>query len=93
MFGPPKNYPNMQVTTFIDGKEPPMLLLWGAGDTIVGKSNMDKLIAKIEAEQGVVESNVYEGVDHVGMLSGFIWFFKSKAPIIDDITGFFQRYK
>ncbi|GAA0229697.1 alpha/beta hydrolase [Marinomonas primoryensis] len=93
MFGPPENYPNMQVTTFIDGKEPPMLLLWGVDDTIVGKSNMDKLIAKIETEQGVVESNVYAGVDHVGMLSGFIWFFKSKAPIIDDITGFFQRYK
>jgi dienelactone hydrolase len=93
MFGPPENYPNMQVTTFIDGKEPPMLLLWGADDTIVGKSNMDKLIAKIETEQGVVESNVYAGVDHVGMLSGFIWFFKSKAPIIDDITDFFQRYK
>tara|TARA_R110001599_G_scaffold2420_9_gene13070 strand:- start:24637 stop:25485 length:849 start_codon:yes stop_codon:yes gene_type:complete len=93
MFGPPENYPNMQVTTFIDGKEPPMLLLWGADDTIVGESNMDKLIAKIETEQGVVESNVYAGVDHVGMLSGFIWFFKSKAPIIDDIIGFFQRYK
>jgi acetyl esterase/lipase len=93
MFGPPENYPNMQVSTFIDGKEPPMLLLWGAEDTIVGKSNMDKLIAKIEAEQGVVESHVYAGVDHVGMLSGFIWFFKSKAPIIDDITDFFQHYK
>ncbi|MDE8602475.1 alpha/beta hydrolase [Marinomonas sp. RSW2] len=93
MFGPPENYPNMQVSTFIDGKEPPMLLLWGAEDAIVGKSNMDKLIAKIEAEQGVVESHVYAGVDHVGMLSGFIWFFKSKAPIIDDITDFFQHYK
>jgi len=44
-----KKLPNMQVTTFIDGKEPPMLLLWGAGDTLVGeKLNMAKLIAKIE---------------------------------------------
>lgn len=92
MFGPPANYPNMQVTTFIDGKEPPMLLLWGADDTIVGKSNMDKLIAKIHAEQGCVESKIYQGVDHVAMVSSLVWFLKSKAPIVDDVTDFFQRH-
>ena len=92
MFGPPENYPNMQVTTFIDGKEPPMLLLWGADDTIVGKSNMDKLIAKIHAEQGAVESKVYEGVGHADMVSSLVWFLKSKAPILDDVSNFFQRY-
>lgn len=92
MFGPPANYPNMQVTTFIDGKEPPMLLLWGADDTIVGKSNMDKLIAKIHAEQGSVESKIYQGVDHVAMVSSLVWFLKSKAPILDDVDDFFQRY-
>ena len=92
MFGPPENYPNMQVTTFIDGKEPPMLLLWGDEDTIVGKSNMDKLIAKIQAEQGAVESKIYQGVDHVAMVSSLVWFLKSKAPIVDDVTNFFQRH-
>lgn len=92
MFGPPENYPNMQVTTFIDGKEPPMLLLWGADDTIVGKSNMDKLIAKINIEQGAVESKVYQGVGHADMVSSLIWFLKSKAPILDDVDDFFQRH-
>ncbi|MCW4628164.1 alpha/beta hydrolase [Marinomonas rhodophyticola] len=91
MFGPPENYPNMQVPTFIDGTEPPMLLLWGADDTLVGKSNMDKLIEKIQAEKGQVESKVYEDVDHVGMVSSLMWFFKSKAPIAQDINDFFQR--
>jgi len=91
MFGPPENYPKMQVTTFIDGKEPPMLLLWGADDTIVGKSNMVKLMAKIHAEKGAVESKVYEGVDHVAMVSSLVWFLKSKAPIIDYVNDFFQR--
>ncbi len=92
MFGPPENYPNMQVTTFIDGKEPPMLLLWGADDTIVGKSNMDKLIAKINIEQGAVESKVYQGVGHADMVSSLVWFLKSKAPILDDVNDFFQRH-
>lgn len=92
MFGPPENYPIMQVTTFIDGKEPPMLLLWGADDTIVGKSNMDKLIAKINIEQGAVESKVYQGVGHADMVSSLVWFLKSKAPILDDVNDFFQRH-
>ena len=92
MFGPPENYPNMQVPTFIDGTEPPMLLLWGADDTLVGKSNMDKLIEKIQAEKGQVESKVYEDVDHVGMVSSLMWFFKSKAPIAQDMNEFFQRH-
>jgi len=29
MFGPPENFPNMVVTNFIDGDEPPVFLLWG----------------------------------------------------------------
>ena len=92
MFGPPENYPNMQVTTFIDGKEPPMLLLWGADDTIVGKSNMDKLITKINLEQGAVESKIYQGVGHADMVASLVWFLKSKAPILDNVNDFFQRH-
>ncbi|SBS31014.1 Carboxylesterase NlhH [Marinomonas spartinae] len=93
IFGPPENYPKMQVPTFIDGKEPPMLLLWGADDDVVGKSNMDKLVAKIHEKGGVEEHKTYAGVDHVGMVSTFIWFLNSKAPILDDITAFFSQYK
>lgn len=93
MFGPPENYPKMQVPTFIDGKEPPMLLLWGADDDVVGKSNMDKLVAKINEKGGVVESKIYAGMDHVAMVSTFIWFLNSKAPILDDITDFFSKYE
>ncbi|WP_241560201.1 alpha/beta hydrolase [Marinomonas rhizomae] len=92
IFGPPENYPNMQVTTFIEGDEPPMLLLWGADDTLVGKSNMDKLIKKINVVQGLVESKVYDDLDHVAMVSSLVWFLKSKAPILDDVNDFFQRH-
>jgi acetyl esterase/lipase len=93
MFGPPENYPNMQATTFIDGKEPPMLLLWGADDETVGKRNMDRLMAKIQAENGIVESKVYDSVNHKGIITEFVWFLKSKAPIMDDITDFLDRYQ
>src|SRR5262249_25592652 len=47
MFGPPERYPAMQVTTFIDGTQPPMLLLYGGSDTTVRRYNLDRLEARI----------------------------------------------
>ena len=46
---------------------------------------------RINAEQGVVESKVCDGTNHVAMVSGFVCFLKNKAPILDDIVDFFQR--
>ncbi|MEL0637168.1 alpha/beta hydrolase [Marinomonas sp. TI.3.20] len=93
IFGPPENYPQMQVTTFIDGREPPMLLLWGEKDTLVGRSNMDLLADKIRQQQGVVETKIYPNVDHVGMVSSFTWFLRGKASVLEDICQFFGKYQ
>ena len=92
IFGPEKNYPEMQVTTFIEGDEPPMLLLWGADDTLVGQSNMDLLASKIRQQHGQVTTKIYPNVDHVGMVSSFTWFFRGKAPVLEDICQFFSQH-
>ncbi len=73
MFGPPDRYPQMQATTFIDGRQPPMLLLWGEKDTAVGRMNMDRLAAAIHARGGCVETRIYPGVDHIWILAGLSW--------------------
>ncbi len=90
MFGPPPNYPLMQTPTFIDGGEPPMLLLWGADDTIVGRFNLEKLQDAIKAKQGCVRTRVYKGVDHVWIVAALSWLGRNKAPVLDDITAFFK---
>ncbi|MCH2547860.1 MAG: alpha/beta hydrolase, partial [Alphaproteobacteria bacterium] len=41
VFAPPSNYPNMHVDNFIDGNEPPMLLLAGGEDTTVYYHNIE----------------------------------------------------
>ena len=58
MFGPPKNYPNMQVTTFIDGTQPPMLLLYGDRDTAVKYANLERLEQPIKQRGGCVRSRI-----------------------------------
>lgn len=90
MFGPPENYPRMQVTTFIDGGQPPMLLLWGDGDEAVGRFNLERLQARIKEKGGVVESRVYAGVNHVWIVGALSWLGKGKAPVVQDMTDFLR---
>lgn len=90
MFGPPKNYPNMQVTTFIDGKQPPMLLLYGDADTTVRYANLEKLEQRIKQKGGVVYSKIYHDVDHAGLVGALSWFNPHHAPVVGDIATFFR---
>ena len=90
MFGPPTNYPNMQVTTFIDGTQPPMLLLYGDADTKVRPSNLEKLQQRISERGGCVRSIVYHAVGHAGILGALSWLTPGSVPVLDDITTFFH---
>ena len=91
IFGPPSNYPQMTVTTFIEGSEPPMLLLWGAKDEAVWERNIKLLSEKIEKENGSVETKIYPNLDHVGIISSLTWFMRNKAPVLNDVTTFFEK--
>lgn len=91
IFGPPDYYDRMQVPTFIDGHEPPMLLLWGKDDTTVEYYNLDRLATKIKSAGGWVETKIYPGIDHIWIIGSLSWLGRSKAPVADDITRFFSN--
>ena len=89
MFGPPQNYPRMQVTTFIDGTQPPMLLLYGKRDTAVKLANLEKLEARITQRGGCVRSRIYPDADHTALLRALTWWNIKSLPVVEDITKFF----
>lgn len=93
MFGPPKNYPQMQVSTFIDGSEPPMLLLYGLKDDTVWYSNIQKLKKAIDAKNGKVIVKTYNDLDHLGIISALTWVYKDKYTVDDDILTFLEKHK
>lgn len=93
IFGPPERYPQMRVTTFIDGSEPPMLLLWGDNDEAVWQRNIDLLEKKIKEENGVVEAKIYKGMNHVDIVAGLTWFFRGRSPVFNDVIEFFDQYR
>jgi len=92
MFGPPQNYSRMQVTTFIDGRQPPMLLLYGDADKEVARYNLDRLVERIHQKGGCVQTIIYPGVTHIGLV-GAISDFGSDAPVIDDTVDFIEGKK
>lgn len=91
IFGPPENYPNMQVTSFINGDEPPMLLLHGAQDKTVYTSNLEKLKKRIDQKRGRVETKIYDDLDHVQIAGALSWIYEGKAPVAQDMLSFFAK--
>lgn len=91
MFGPPDRYPQMQATTFIDGTQPPMLLLWGADDKDVGQFNMNRLAAAVKAKGGCVETKIYPATDHVDTVAALSWVGSGKITVAQDMTEFFKK--
>jgi acetyl esterase/lipase len=90
MFGPPQNYPRMQVTTFIDGTQPPMLLLYGDEDRTVKYANLQKLEQRIMQRGGCVRSRIYPGANHTGLVGALSWWNPKDVPVVDDIMKFFD---
>jgi len=75
---------------FVDGHEPPMLLIQGERDTTVKPSNSIKLAARIRAAGGDVQLILYPKVDHVGVVFALAWPFRWIAPTLRDATGFIR---
>lgn len=90
VFGAPANYPNMHVDNFIDGREPPMLLLAGENDETVGISNLETLQSAIEQHSGWVQSKIYPGLGHIDMITPLTRPLRHAAPLLEDIDHFFR---
>ncbi len=90
VFAPPSNYPRMQMPTFIDGTEPPMLLLYGEDDDVVYYSNIEKVTAASKAKGGSVISKGYAGLGHIGMVGVLSAYWSDKAPVAEDADQFIR---
>jgi acetyl esterase/lipase len=84
--------PQIEPIHFVDGKEPPMLLVQGLCDKIVAPSNATNLAARIRESGGQVQTIFYPGRGHktvaLALASKFHWL----APVLDDVTDYFNRH-
>lgn len=79
-----------QPIDFVDGRNPPMLVLAGADDDTVEPRNTTALAAAITAKGGKVESRIYPDLGHVGIILSFAKGFRGKSPALEDTARFIE---
>lgn len=88
IFGPEESRPKTQPINYVDGDEPPLLLLRPKADSVVDPGNSTRLAKRVEAKGGSARVITYERVGHlsiVGTLSPLLSFL---APVKDDLVQF-----
>jgi acetyl esterase/lipase len=80
-----------QPVNFARADAPPLLLLWGEDDDTVGPRNLQSLARVQRAAGGVVEPKTYPGVDHIDILLALSRPFRSRAPVLEDMSAFARR--
>ncbi len=89
-FGQAPDIALTQPIRFARGDAPPLLLLTGDADDTVEPRNSRALGARVAAVGGRARVVDYAGVGHIGILLALSKPFRSKAPVIADITQFLQ---
>lgn len=80
-----------QPVRFARADAPPLLLLWGDADTTVGPRNLANLERAVRAAGGAVETRIYPGVDHAGIMLALSRPLRERAPTLTDVAAFARR--
>ena len=91
MFGPPLRYPASQPIEFVDGSEPPMLLLHGLKDKTVLVRNTRNLAALVTARGGQVETVFYARLAHLRIVGALAAPLRGWAPVLGDTARFVRE--
>jgi len=92
VFGPEENYPASQPVNFVQGSEPPLLLLYGNDDATVKPVNIESLSRKVKQAGGCVETHFYDNLDHVALLGALSIPLQTRQPVLPDIVHFLDYY-
>jgi hypothetical protein len=92
MFGLVENFLNMEVTNFIDGDEPPILLIYTGKDDTFHSRNLEGLKAGIANTNGTVQIIIYNAGRHAAPVAAFSWANPPNLPVPEDIDDFFKTF-
>ena len=88
-----KQHADSQPIHFVDGDEPPLLLLHGRNDTTVKLHNIVNLTAKVKAKKGEVKAIYYDNIDHIEIISALSIPLQNQTTIHQDIVEFLALHR
>lgn len=90
-FNWPDTLPDSQPIVYASKASPPALLLAPSRDTVVNPQRSTLAMAERLRNSGVrVESELFDGVGHVTLLASMAQVLRSRAPVLDRVSGFVQ---
>lgn len=93
MFGlTPEEQARAQPVRFVDGNEPPMMLLHGTADKEVEPANSQSLADAVHRVHGEVTLKFYPGVKHSELLFAFSRPFRDSADTLNDVLAFVESH-
>jgi acetyl esterase/lipase len=89
IFGPETRWPESQPVNFVDGDEPPFLLLHGSDDKLVWPRNSAALNARLRAAGDRVDYRTYPDLGHIRILGALRY--PRLAPTLADTVQFIEQ--
>lgn len=91
IFSPKEKRPESQPINHVEGREAPSLILHGKKDTTVWIHNAKNLSEKISKKGGQAQLKIYEGFDHVAIISKFSRVLKNEE-LVNDVVEFLKSH-
>ena len=97
LFGPPDRYEQSQPILFVDGQNPPLLLVHAEDDQVVMVKNTRKLAAAVAKAGGAVETLIYPKIScpsfnsHSCILDTIAAPYRKQSDVLAGITDFIKR--
>jgi len=80
-----------QPINFVDGDEPPMLLLQGDDDDEVPADNARAMAERAQAMDGTAQLKIYPGVEHSSIMLAFAREHVTRVPALADALAFIEH--
>ena len=88
IFGGAGDLAQTQPISFARGDAPPLFLLTGGADRMVLPRNTTALAARLRGLGGAVETRIYPGLGHVGIITALLSLLAWRAPVLPDVLAF-----
>lgn len=91
MFGPPEQFELSQPISFVDGDNPPMLLLHGEDDDTIPVRNTESLAARLRHHGGPVETVIYPRLGHTWIIASLSSTLRGRTDVLEQVADFIRR--
>ena len=90
--GDTKPDPQIQAINFIDGHQPPLLVVTGDTDDVVNPGNAQRIANRVRTKGGFVRHVVYRKIGHVQTVLALAAPFRWICSVLDESAAFFKAH-